>query len=82
MLRLVSNGLRNYLVRKYTPVTKQCQANLQPIHADRRIAKSIKLLDLTAAFLIFGIGVPFSLLAFILELLFNKITAVERKIMW
>ena len=66
-LQLVESGMFRYIINKYTSNAEKCRATLQ--QSDQGSVKPIKLVDLASAFLILAIGIPLSILAFVLELI-------------
>lgn len=70
-MRLWDFGMWNKLRDLYIPIKKQCQANTPP--ATR--VRPIKLIDLTSAFLLFGLGTALSILEFVLEVVGPRVRA-------
>lgn len=56
-------GLTNFLMRKYLPGTVHCRADQKP----KGQSQSFKLVDLTSAFFLLGVGLCLSSLTFMLE---------------
>ena len=56
--------------KKYFPTTDKCRTDVPPETKTR----SFTLLDLTAAFFIFGVGISLSVLAFLIEMMINFVS--------
>jgi len=67
-LRMNSAGMFDLYKKKYFPVTKKCRTDIHPETKTRPLT----LFDLTFAFLILGIGLSLSCLAFCLEKVLKK----------
>ena len=65
-------GLPGYWMKQATPKAEECFASKKPGKSIRPVP--IHLYDLTSAFLILGIGYGLSLLCFLLEIVYKKVT--------
>ena len=76
MLNFVETGLANYFRKKITVDNNPCQADVKPM--GKMSAYNLK--NFTPAFFLFGIGLVFSLIIFLLELIIFKSRAYYAKI--
>ena len=74
MLNFVENGLANYFRKKITVDNNPCQADVKPM--GKMSAYNLK--NFTPAFFLFGIGLVFSLIIFLLELIIFKSRAYAK----
>ena len=78
ILRMWASGTVSYMMREHFPVATKCRTDSPP----ETYIRTLTLTDLAAAFLILGIGLSLSILAFAIEILsrcvVNRVQTVKK----